>query len=237
MGREVLRQDTAEETSQHIATTSARTRPLSFRRATRRPTRRPSRTTEGTSACASRRAAPCNRRLSSGAQRYQRWLQAASRLPGADSAEGVPTMRPNRSESATSWALRPRPSSLSAACPDSSAAVSSSSKTLRCSLVHPDGPAPATRRDLRKLFNTSALQNFTNMSWNNRVGPKFGRSSTCASGGRRTGPALSWQRGGRLGGGLSGSISLKLRGVVVHSRRHLATSIFEIVSSASCCCG
>ena len=60
------------------------------------------------------------------------------------------------------------PSSLSAACPDSSAAVSSSSKTLRCSLVHPDGPAPATRRDLRKLFNTSALQNFTNMSWNNR---------------------------------------------------------------------
>ena len=46
-------------------TTSARTRPLGFRRATRRPTRRPSRTTEGTSACASLRAAPCNRRLSS----------------------------------------------------------------------------------------------------------------------------------------------------------------------------
>ena len=53
-------------------TTSARTRPLGFRRATRRPTRRPSKTTEGTSACASRRAAPCNRRLSSSSSRGMR---------------------------------------------------------------------------------------------------------------------------------------------------------------------
>ena len=98
------------------------------------------------------------------------------------------TMRPSRSASATSLGTFAA-ASLSAACPRSSAVVSFSMTNMRCSFVHPDGPAAAPRRALRKLISKSALQTWAGAA---DIGSTLGWMGTCASGGRRTGSRSAW---------------------------------------------
>ena len=102
---------------------------------------------------------------------------------------------PNRSASATSWGTF-APASESAACPRSTTMASSSMSTRRCSLVHPDGPAAAPRRALRKLASRRSLQTWAGGT---DRGSRLGSRGTCAADGRRAGSRSAWSVSGMAG--------------------------------------
>ena len=74
--------------------------------------------------------------------------------------------------------------------------ASSSMSTRRCSLVHPDGPAAAPRRALRKLASRRSLQTWAGGT---DGGSRPGSRGTCAADGRRAGSRSAWSISGVAG--------------------------------------